>query len=99
MSLRTEAVVSHAVIRMANFSATRSLSEFVPLRNTYLNTHESIRGQGEARKIPLLNVSLARLRFKAHPPQQVLEARVVAGSAEVATYQEQVNGWCRRAYS
>ncbi len=42
---------SQAVIQMADFSATRSLSAFVPLRNTYLNIHESIRGQGEAREL------------------------------------------------
>jgi hypothetical protein len=51
-------------------------SAFVPLRNTYLNIHESIRGQGEARKIPLLNASLAGPGLKVHPPPQVLEARV-----------------------
>ena len=51
-------------------------SAFVPLRNTYLNTHESIRGQGEARKIPSRNASSSGLGFKVHPPQQVVEAIV-----------------------
>jgi len=59
------------------------LSPFVPLRNTYLNIHESTRGEGEARKIPLLNASLAGLGLKVHPPQQVLEARVVAEGVEL----------------
>jgi len=59
-------------------SSWPSLSAFVPLRNTYLNTYESIRGQGEARKIPLLNASFAGLGFQVHPQQQVVEARVVA---------------------
>ncbi len=37
------------------------LFAFVPLPDTYLNTHESIRGQGEARKMPLRNVSFSGL--------------------------------------
>jgi len=54
-----------------------SLSVFLPWRNTYLSTDESIRGQGEARKIPSLNVPLVALGFQIRPPQQVSEARVV----------------------
>ncbi len=53
-------------------------SAFVPLRDTYLNIYASIRGQGEARKIPLRNASLAGLGLQFHPQQQVLETRVVA---------------------
>ncbi len=62
---------------------TPSLSAFVPLWNTYLNLYENIRGQGEARKIPSRNASLAGLGLKIHPPQQVLEARVVAEGVPV----------------
>jgi hypothetical protein len=63
-------------------------SAFAPLRDTYLNIHESIRGQGEARKIPARNASLAGLGFQVHPPQQVLEARVVPEGIPVGIYTE-----------
>jgi hypothetical protein len=50
----------------------KCLSAFVPLRNTYLNFYESIRGQGESRKTPSLNVSFTIPGFRIHPPQQEL---------------------------
>ncbi len=45
-------------------------SAFVPFWSTYLNTDESIRGQGEARKILLRNVSAAGLGLKVHLPDR-----------------------------
>ncbi len=49
------------------------------LRKTYLRIYESSRGQEEGRQeANFVNVSLAGLRLKVHPQQQVVEARVVA---------------------